>query len=249
MNRLTVAYTGALLMLALGCKDLNLGPKDQSRTLRSGRVRTSSSWPPMISTSRCAALTRGGCTRYLRRAQFRYRHRQRELGDVIDEQRVRICHRRIRRLTMHMPDRRPLLLAKAHAIGTGIANRSLGRRALSSGRITTGNLVKKYGGVPSSPRARRHSREVYSPRATQQEIIDFIIADLDARCRTRQAESAAPKEMGRVTQGAAPRAEGPGPALYQGTWLRYHQRRAHPRDDYGIDQCGEQLIASNEYIV
>src|SRR5205823_7203061 len=29
MNRLTVAYTGALLMLALGCKDLNLGPKDQ----------------------------------------------------------------------------------------------------------------------------------------------------------------------------------------------------------------------------
>src|SRR5438876_213351 len=29
MNRHTVAYTGALLMLALGCKDLNLGPKDQ----------------------------------------------------------------------------------------------------------------------------------------------------------------------------------------------------------------------------
>src|SRR5207247_6531199 len=29
MNRLTVAYTGALLLLALGCKDLNLGPKDQ----------------------------------------------------------------------------------------------------------------------------------------------------------------------------------------------------------------------------
>jgi len=29
MNRLTVAFTGALLMLALGCKDLNLGPKDQ----------------------------------------------------------------------------------------------------------------------------------------------------------------------------------------------------------------------------
>src|SRR6266511_6064688 len=29
MNRLTVAYTGALLMLALGCKDLTLGPKDQ----------------------------------------------------------------------------------------------------------------------------------------------------------------------------------------------------------------------------
>src|SRR5258706_6564807 len=29
MNRLTVASTGALLLLALGCKDLNLGPKDQ----------------------------------------------------------------------------------------------------------------------------------------------------------------------------------------------------------------------------
>src|ERR687888_2558945 len=29
MNRLTVVGTGALLLLALGCKDLNLGPKDQ----------------------------------------------------------------------------------------------------------------------------------------------------------------------------------------------------------------------------
>ena len=29
MNRLTVICTGALMLLALGCKDLTLGPKDQ----------------------------------------------------------------------------------------------------------------------------------------------------------------------------------------------------------------------------
>src|SRR5205807_5423446 len=66
------------------------------------------------------------------------------------------------------------------------------------------------------------SSEVYTPRSTQQQIIDFILGDLDTAAAklVKQSELSA-SELGRVTQGAALALKARA-ALYQATWLRYH---------------------------
>src|SRR5207253_3216239 len=112
------------------------------------------------------------------------------------------------------------------------------------------NLVNAYGGVPlittvldvSSP-------EVYTPRATQQEIIDFIITDLDNAIPKllKQSELSA-EEMGRVTQGAALALKARA-ALYQGTWLKYHAEGSPTAMLADAIAAAEQLIASNQYRV
>lgn len=109
-------------------------------------------------------------------------------------------------------------------------------------------LMKKFGGVPKIEIAlNTESPELYSERATQKEIADFILGDLE------QAIPALPKqseissaEMGRATQGAALllRAR---VALYQGTWEKYHN--GSDADKYlsiAID-ASKALINSNEY--
>jgi len=66
------------------------------------------------------------------------------------------------------------------------------------------------------------SAEVYTPRSTQQQIIDFIIGDLDtAAAKLEKQSQLSPAELGRVTQGAALALKARA-ALYQGTWLKYH---------------------------
>jgi len=230
MNRLTVAYTGALLMLALGCKDLNLGPKDQVSDASFWKSPASSSWPPMISTSRCAALTRGGCTRYLRRAQFRYRHRQRELGDVIDEQRVVSAQAIPTSGTMHMPESgRPTICSRKPR------NRDWDRKSIagsarrcSSGRITTGpgKEVRRCAAHHHGARRQLAGGVLTASHATRDHRFHH------RRPRRRGAElvkrsQLAPKEMGRVTQGAALALKARA-ALYQGTCSGI-TTRAHPR--------------------
>src|SRR5207247_5947394 len=110
------------------------------------------------------------------------------------------------------------------------------------------NLVKTYGGVPLITTVLDvNSPEVYSPRATQQQIIDFIIADLDkAVPKLVKQSQLAPEEMGRVTQGAALALKARA-GLYQGTWLKYHNEDSPMAMITASINAAEQLIASNEY--
>ena len=85
------------------------------------------------------------------------------------------------------------------------------------------HLVKSFGGVPKIDKVLDvSSPELNQPRASQQEIIDFILVDLDEAINKlpKQSELTG-DELGRVTQGAALALKAR-VALYQGTWAKYH---------------------------
>lgn len=110
------------------------------------------------------------------------------------------------------------------------------------------NLVKSFGGVPKIDKVLDvTSAELYSPKSTQQEIIDFIIGDLDDAIGKLPEQSAlSGEETGRVTRGAALALKARA-ALYQGTWAKYHgQGDAATYLDKAID-AAEQIISSGEY--
>jgi starch-binding outer membrane protein, SusD/RagB family len=109
-------------------------------------------------------------------------------------------------------------------------------------------LAKTYGGVPLITTVLDvTSQEVYTPRSTQQEIIDVVIADLDnAVPKLLKQSQLDGSEMGRVTQGAALALKARA-ALYQATWLKYHGGGdPTPMLTQAIN-AAEQLIASGEY--
>jgi starch-binding outer membrane protein, SusD/RagB family len=251
MNRHTVAFTGALLMLALGCKDLNLGPKDQVSDAsfwrspdqfklaandfylalrgpdqgggaRGTYVELNSDIATGSGSSEMSSMSNGS---YLPQAN----------SDVWTNAYAGI------RATNY-------LLAKATQSGLGPQIDRWVGEALFFRAYHYWNLVKKYGGVPLITTVLDvTSPEVYSPRATQQEIIDFIIADLDVAVPKLVKQSQlAPEEMGRVTQGAALALKARA-ALYQGTWLRYHNEGSPTAMITASINAAEQLIASNEY--
>src|SRR5207302_1747323 len=110
------------------------------------------------------------------------------------------------------------------------------------------NLVKTYGGVPLITKVLDvTSAEVYTPRSTQQEIIDFVISDLDTAVTklVKQSELSG-SELGRVTQGAALALKARA-ALYQGTWLKYHGGGDPAPYFAAAIAAAEQLVASGEY--
>ena len=84
-------------------------------------------------------------------------------------------------------------------------------------------LMKDYGGVPRIEVVlNTDSQELYSERASQQAIADFIISDLKKAATYLPAKSAQPsKDLGRVTSGTAYALEAR-VALYEGTWEKYH---------------------------
>jgi len=176
MNRLIVAYTGALLTLALGCKDLNLGPKDQvsdasfwtnpdqyrlaandfyysllgahNYTEINSDIATGSGNTQMSSVSNGSYVPQANDTTW-----------QHSYAGI--------------RATNYM-------LAKAAQSGLGSQIDRWVGEALFFRAYHYWNLVKRYGGVPLITTVLDvTSPEVYSPRATQQEIVDFIIADLN----------------------------------------------------------------------
>lgn len=109
-------------------------------------------------------------------------------------------------------------------------------------------LMKKFGGVPKIEIAlNTESPELYSERATQKEIVDFILNDLEQAIPAMPKQSEIPvAEMGRTTQGAALLLKAR-VALYQGTWEKYHN--GSDADKYlsiAID-ASRALINSNEY--
>ncbi len=250
MNRLTVAFTGALLLLALGCKDLNLGPKDQlsdasfwktpdqfrlaannfyfalrgpdQPTARFTYVDLNSDIATGSGSSAMTSMSNGS---YLPAAN----------SDLWTD-----SYRGIRATNY--------LLEKASQSGLGSQIDRWVGEALFFRAYHYWNLVSAYGGVPlittvldvSSP-------EVYTARSTQQQVIDFIIADLDNAIPKLLKQSAlSAEEMGRVTQGAALALKARA-ALYQGTWLRYHNEGSPTAMITASINAAEQLIASNEY--
>jgi starch-binding outer membrane protein, SusD/RagB family len=110
------------------------------------------------------------------------------------------------------------------------------------------NLVKAYGGIPLITKVLDvTSGEVYTPRSTQQELVDFIISDLDsAVAKLVKQSQLSGSELGRVTQGAALALKARA-ALYQGTWFKYHGGGDPTPYLAAAISAAAQLIASGEY--
>jgi hypothetical protein len=142
------------------------------------------------------------------------------------------------------------LLTKAGSSGLGAQIDRWVGEALFFRAYHYWNLVKTYGGVPLITTVLDvTSPEIYTPRATQEEVIDFIIADLDSATPKllKQGDLTA-SEMGRVTQGAALALKARA-ALYQGTWLRYHGGGDPTPMLTNAINAAQQLKASNQYRV
>lgn len=111
------------------------------------------------------------------------------------------------------------------------------------------NLVKSFGGVPKIDKVLEvTSPELYSPRSSQSQIIDFILSDLDNAINKlpKQSELTG-DELGRVTQGAVLALKAR-VALYQGTWAKYHSGAGDAATylTKAVD-AANALVASNEY--
>ena len=109
-------------------------------------------------------------------------------------------------------------------------------------------LVKSFGGVPLITSVLTiDSEDLYKPRSTQQEIIDFIIANLDSAANSLPLQSElAETELGRVTSGAALALKARA-AFYQASWVKFHESGdASSLYTETIEAAG-QVVASNEY--
>jgi hypothetical protein len=243
MNRLTVAYTGALLLLALGCKDLNLGPKDQVsdasfwKTPDQFRLAANDFYfalhGPTYTELNSDIATGSGSAEMSSMSNGSYLPQAN--ADLWNNSYVGI------RATNY-------LLKKATESGLGPQIDRWVGEALFFRAYHYWNLVKTYGGVPLITAVLDvNSPEVYTPRSTQQEIIDFIIADLDnAVPKLLKQSQLTPEEMGRVTQGAALALKARA-ALYQGTWRKYHAEGTPTAMLTAAIDAANQLILSNEY--
>jgi hypothetical protein len=109
-------------------------------------------------------------------------------------------------------------------------------------------LVKTFGGVPKIDKVLDvTSTELYTPRSTQTEIIDFILSDLDnAISKLPKQSELTESEMGRVTQGAALALKAR-VALYMGTWAKYHSEGEPTKYLKAASDAAEQVVSSNEY--
>jgi hypothetical protein len=110
------------------------------------------------------------------------------------------------------------------------------------------NLVKKFGGVPLITSVLTiDSEDLYKPRSTQQEVIDFIIANLDSAVeRLPKQSELADNELGRVTQGAAFALKAR-TALYQASWVKFHEGGDASALYTDAIEAAEQVVASDEY--
>lgn len=112
------------------------------------------------------------------------------------------------------------------------------------------NLAKTYGGVPLITTVLTEtSPELYTPKSSQQEIIDFVLNDLDdALLKLPKQSELSEEEMGRVTQGAVLALKARA-ALYQGTWAKYHSEGNPTPYLEAAVEAAEAMITSGEYTV
>ncbi len=110
------------------------------------------------------------------------------------------------------------------------------------------NLVKNFGGVPKIDQVlNTDSEELYTPRSSQEEIMDFILSDLDnAISKLPLQRELTEDELGRVTRGAALALKSRA-ALYMGTWAKYHGEGDANAYLSAAIQSAEEVIASNVY--
>jgi hypothetical protein len=110
------------------------------------------------------------------------------------------------------------------------------------------NLARTFGGVPKiDVVVDVTSPELYTPKSTQAEIVDFILSDLDNAIAKLPAQSALTgDEMGRVTKGAALALKAR-VALYQGTWAKFHAEGDATKYLTAAISAAEEVVASNEY--
>ena len=244
MNRLTVTYTGALLMLALGCKDLTLGPKDQVsdasfwKTPDQFRLAANDFYYGLQGADNWTEInsdiaTGSGSTQMSSVSNGSYLPAAN--SDLWDKSYAGI------RATNY-------LLTKAAESGLGTQIDRWVGEALFFRAYHYWNLVKTYGGVPLITKVLDvTSPEVYTARSTQQQIIDFILADLDnAVPKLLKQSQLGADEMGRVTQGAALALKARA-ALYQATWLKYHAEGSPTAMLTAAITAADQLVASGEY--
>jgi len=243
MNRLTVAYTGALLMLALGCKDLNLGPKDQ--------VSDASFWKNpdqfRLAANDFYFALRG--PNYIElNSDIATGSGSSEMSSMSNGSYLPAANSDLWTNSYAGIRATNYLLEKASQSGLGSQIDRWVGEALFFRAYHYWNLVKAYGGVPLITTVLDvTSPEVYTPRATQQQIVDFIIADLDnAVPKLLKQSQLSPAEMGRVTQGAALALKARA-ALYQGTWRKYHAEGDPTAMLTAAINAAQQLITSNEY--
>ncbi len=244
MNRLTVTYTGALLMLALGCKGLDLGPKDQVsdasfwKTPDQFRLAANDFYWRLLGAQNYTELNSDiatGSGNSVMSSLSNGSFLPQANDTVWDNSYAGI------RATNY-------LLQKAQESGLGSQIDRWVGEALFFRAYNYWTLVKKYGGVPLITKVLDvTSPEVYAARSTQQEVIDFIIADLDnAIPKLLKQSQLSAAEMGRVTQGAALALKARA-ALYQGTWRKYHAEGSPTAMLADAIAAAGQLIASNEY--
>ena len=109
-------------------------------------------------------------------------------------------------------------------------------------------LVKSFGGVPKIDKVLDvTSPELYTPKSSQTEIIDFILSDLDSAINKLPLNSQLdPSEIGRVTQGAALALRARA-ALYMGTWAKYHGEGDPAKYISIAVDAANKVVASNEY--
>ena len=109
-------------------------------------------------------------------------------------------------------------------------------------------LVKFYGGVPKIEiPLNTSSEQLYTPRSSQQEIIDFIIDDLDKAIPLLPKQSQlTTEELGRTTQGAALALKAR-VSLYEGTWEKYHQGSNADMYIQSAIDAAQALVDSKEY--
>jgi hypothetical protein len=109
-------------------------------------------------------------------------------------------------------------------------------------------LVKSFGAVPKIDKVLDvTSKELYTPRSSQTEIIDFILSDLDSAINKLPLNSQLdPTETGRVTRGAALSLRAR-VALYMGTWAKYHGDGDPSKYISIAIDAANKVIASNEY--
>ncbi len=244
MNRLTVTYTGALLMLALGCKGLDLGPKDQVsdasfwKTPDQFRLAANDFYWRLVGAQNYTELNSDIATGSGNSV----------MSSVSDGSFLPQANDTVWDNSYAGIRATNYLLQKAQESGLGSQIDRWVGEALFFRAYNYWTLVKKYGGVPLITKVLDvTSPEVYATRSTQQQVIDFIIADLDnaiPKLLKRSQLSAA--EMGRVTQGAALALKARA-ALYQGTWLKYHNEGSPTAMIADAITAAEQLIASTEY--
>ena len=109
-------------------------------------------------------------------------------------------------------------------------------------------LVKSFGGVPKIDKVLDvTSPELYTPKSSQTEIIDFILSDLDSAINKLPLNSQLdPSEIGRVTQGAALALRARA-ALYMGTWAKYHGEGDPAKYISMAVDAANKVVVSNEY--